>query len=268
MSRMSKAERCASRYLAQLLAALLLCTLAISSQTAAQGLRVMISGAFYSTYTEMTPVFEKKSGYRLITMRGSSMGTTSDAIPVRLQNGEEADVIIAARTALDDLAGKGFVRGDTEVDLARSPIGLAVRAGAPVPDISTVAALKKTLLRAKSIAYSDSASGIYVSSELFHRLGISDLVATKAQKIDATPVGEVVAAGKAEVGFQQMSELMAVPGITVVGPIPKEVQKITVFSAGVTTRAKSPAAAKLLIETLSTGEARSIMKRKGLEPPR
>ena len=248
------------------LTALLTYAFLFSGQALAEDLRVMISGALFSAYSELAPAFERESRNHLITLRGSSMGTKGDAIPVRLQRGEDADVVIAARGALDELAAKGFVRADSETDLARSVIGMAVRAGAKAPDISTVAALKNALLQAKSIAYSDSASGAYISNELFRRLGIAERVAPKARKIEATPVGEIVAAGKAELGFQQMSELMAVPGITVVGPLPAEVQRVTVFSAGIATRSRSPDAARALIQALSSPEARSVMKTKGLEP--
>ena len=260
------ARRGASRGRAQQIAAALTCAFIFSGQALADDVRVMISGAFFSTYNELASAFERASHNRLITLPGPSMGTTTNAIPVRLQRGEDADVVIVARSALDELAGKGFIRADSETDLARSIIGVAVRAGAAAPDISTVAALKNALLQAKSIAYSDSASGVYVSNELFRNLGIAELVAPKAQKIEATPVGEIVAAGKAELGFQQMSELLPVRGITVVGPLPAEVQRVTVFSAGIATRSRSPAAARALIQALSSPEAYSVMKTKGLEP--
>jgi molybdate transport system substrate-binding protein len=145
-------------------------------------------------------------------------------------------------------------------------LGLAVRLGAPVPNISTVAGLKYTLLNAKSIAYSDSASGVYISGELFERLGIANDVQSKSKKIVATPVGEIVAAGGADVGFQQMSELLLVRGITVVGPIPEEIQEITVFSAAVASRAKSREAAQALIAALSAPSAAATMRKNGLEP--
>ena len=268
MRDMSALWRGASRDRAPRLAAVLTYAFIFSGQALADDVRVMISGAFFTAYNELAPPFERESRNHLITLRGPSMGKTTDAIPVRLQRGENADVVIVARSALDELAAQGFVRADSETDLARSVIGIAVRAGAAAPDISTVAALKNALLQAKSIAYSDSASGVYVSNELFRSLGIAELVATKAQKIEATPVGEIVAAGKAELGFQQMSELLPVPGITVVGPIPAEVQRVTVFSAGIATRSRSPAAARALIRALSSPEAYSVIKTKGLEPVR
>jgi molybdate transport system substrate-binding protein len=171
-----------------------------------------------------------------------------------------------ARSALDLLVQKGRVLRDSEVDLVRSRIGLAVKAGAPVPDISSVEGLKRTLLRARLIAYSDSASGVYVAAELFHRLGIAEEVASKTKMIPGTPVGLAVASGEADVGFQQISELLPIAGIKVVGPIPDPVQKITVFSAGITTTAKSAAAAQKLIDYLSSPKVWKEIRRSGLEP--
>ena len=164
--------------------------------------------------------------------------------------------------ALGDLIKDGKVVADSRVDLARSGIGIAVRAGAPKPDISSVDAFKRALLEAKSIAYSDSASGVYVSSELFQRLGITDQVVGKSKMIPAEPVGAVVArGGQAEIGLQQASELLPVPGIDYVGPLPAELQKITVFSAGVAVGAKEPDAARALISCLASPAAAGAIKR-------
>jgi molybdate transport system substrate-binding protein len=263
----SKQEAYRSRISPVEMAAIVLVLSAAAATPAdADDVHVMISGGFTAVYNELGPPFEKKTGNRLITVHGPSMGTTTEAIPVRLKRGEEADVVIVARSSLDHLADDGFVLRETEKDLVRSPIGLAVRKGAPVPDISTVDGLKETLINAKSIAFSDSASGVYVSGELFNRLGIASQVRSKSRMIEATPVGEIVAAGDADVGFQQMSELLPVSGITVVGPIPAEVQKITVFSAAVGSHAKSPKAAKALIAELSAPSAAAVMRKDGLEP--
>jgi molybdate transport system substrate-binding protein len=194
------------------------------------------------------------------------MGKTRDAIPQRLQRGEPIDVVIMVGSALGDLIDQGKVAVDSRVDLARSRIGVAVRAGARKPDISSVAALRRALLEAKSIAYSDSASGVYVSTELFQRLGIADRVASKSRMIPAEPVGAVVARGEAEIGFQQMSELMPVRGIDIVGPLPPEVQKITIFSAGIVAGAKDGRAAKALLDFLSSPAASAAITSSGLEP--
>jgi molybdate transport system substrate-binding protein len=148
----------------------------------------------------------------------------------------------------------------------RSSIGVAVRAGAPKPDIGTLDALKRTLLQAKSIAYSASASGVYLSQEMFPRLGIADQIRGKCKRIANEPVGAVVARGDAEIGFQQISELLPVPGIDYVGPLPREVQKVTVFSAGIASGAKHPDAARALIKFLASPDAAPAIQKSGLEP--
>ena len=194
------------------------------------------------------------------------MGGGPDAIPMRLRRGEPVDALIMVGYALGDLIKQGKVVADSRVDLARSKIGMAVRAGAPKPDISSVEAFRRALIAARSIAYSDSASGIYVSTELFQRLGIADAVLPKSKEIKSERVGNVVARGEAEIGFQQISELLSVQGIEFVGPLPPELQKITVFSAGIAVAAKDPGAAKALLEFLASPAAIPAIKKSGLEP--
>src|SRR5437773_7388512 len=150
--------------------------------------------------------------------------------------------------------------------LARSAIGMAVKAGAPKPDISTVDALKRTLLTAKSIAYSDSASGVYLATVLFPKLGIWDQIKSKSRKIEADPVGGIVAKGEAEIGFQQISELRPVKGIEIVGELPPGAAIVTVFAAGIPTTSKQPEAARALIQWLASPAAYSTTKKTGLEP--
>jgi molybdate transport system substrate-binding protein len=227
---------------------------------------VMTSGGFTAPLVKLLPRFEKQTSIHASVVFGPSMGNTPEAIPNRLSRGEESDVIILVRSALDDLAAKGQVVSGSEVDLVRSSIGLVVRAGAPKPDISTVAALKRTLLNARSIAYSDSASGVYVSTEMFQKLGIAERVLPKSKKIEGERVAAVVARGEAEIGFQQISELLGVPGSDFVGPIPKRVQKITIFSAGITVHAKHLETAHTLIRFLQSPEAARVVKDCGLEP--
>jgi molybdate transport system substrate-binding protein len=185
---------------------------------------------------------------------------------VRLERGERADVVILAATALDDLIKQGKVVAGSRVDLVRSSIGIAVRAGAPKPDISSVDALRRTLLAAKSIAYSASASGVYISNELFPRLGIADQVMKKSKRVDVGRVGTVIARGEAAIGFQQISELWEVSGIDYVGPLPAEVQRVTVFSAGVAVGAKNPNAARALIEFFASPDGVETMVKGGLDP--
>jgi molybdate transport system substrate-binding protein len=167
---------------------------------------------------------------------------------------------------LAELIDGGLVAADSRVELARSSIGIAVRAGAPKPDISSVDALRQALLRARSIAYSGSVSGTYVSTELFARLGIADLVAGKSRKIETERVGAVVARGDAEIGFQQISELLPVAGIDVVGPLPAEVQYESVFSAGVIKTSPHAEAARAMLRFLASPQAAPTIERTGLEP--
>jgi molybdate transport system substrate-binding protein len=238
----------------------------VANAAPAAEIKVMNSGGFSAAYRELAPQFEHATGHKLTTAWGPSMGDTPEAIPSRLRRGEPADVLIMVGYALGDMITQGKVVAGSRADLARSGIGVAVRAGAPKPDISSVDALKHALIAAKSIAYSDSASGVYVSTELFKRLGIAEQVAGKSRMIPAEPVAGVVARGDAEIGFQQMSELLPVPGIDVVGPLPPEVQKITVFSAGVVADAKEPDAAKALIAFLASEAAAPAITKSGLEP--
>jgi molybdate transport system substrate-binding protein len=226
---------------------------------------VATSGTFTAAYLELVPQLERVTNDKIVTAT-TSMGVGANSIPSRVQRGEPIDVVIVADTALEQLIDDGLVLADSRVDLARSGIGLAVRAGAPLPDISTVDALKATLLNARSIAYSASVSGTYVSTELFQRLGIADQVAGKSRRIDGERVGAVVARGDAQIGFQQMSELLPITGLTVVGPLPAEVQKVSVFSAGVTTASRQPGVARALIRYLGSAEAASIVAKTGLEP--
>lgn len=240
-----------------------LCCLGAAS---GEEIKVMTSGAFTAAYLELVPQFERNTGFKIVTSYGASMGTAPDSIPMRLQRGEPVDVVILARTALDELVQQGKVLPESRVDLVRSSIGMAVRAGARKPDIRTVDALKRALLEAKSIAYSDSASGSYLSGELFPRLGIAEQVAGKSQRIKTMSVGAVVARGDAEIGFQQISELLPVAGIEYVGPLPSEVQRVTVFSAGVATGSKHPDAARMLIQFLASPDAVPVITKSGLEP--
>jgi molybdate transport system substrate-binding protein len=228
--------------------------------------RVMISGGLTAAYKVLVPEFERATGNKVLTAYGPSMGTTVNAIPIRLERGEAADVLIMVGYALGDLVKQGKVIADSRVDLVKSPIGIAVRSGAPKPDISSADALKRALLSAKSIAYSDSASGVYVSTEMFQRLGIADEMKDKARKIPAEPVAGVVARGDAEIGFQQISELLPVQGVDIVGPLPPELQKITVFSAGIATVSKEPDAGKALIKFLASPAAGAAIVKSGMEP--
>ena|SRR5437773_5568955 len=238
----------------------------LAGTAAADEIKVMTSGGFTAALTELTPAFERATGHTVVTTYGASLGGAPDSIPSRLRRGEPADVVILASEALDDLVGQGRVVAGSRVDLARSSIGMAVRAGAPKPDISSVDALKHALLQAKSIAYSASASGVYLSTELFQRLGIAAEVAGKSRRIESERVATIVARGDAEIGFQQISELLPVAGIDYVGPLPPEVQRVTVFSAGVAAGATTPDAARALITFLASAAGAPAITKSGMEP--
>ncbi|MBN8941508.1 MAG: substrate-binding domain-containing protein [Rhizobiales bacterium] len=248
------------------LALALLTLLALSAPLSAAEIRVMNSGGFTAAYRDLLPAFERATGHSVVTAWGASMGTAPDAIPVRLARGEAADIVILAESGLENLIRQGKVDPASRVDLARSSIGMAVRAGAPRPDISSAEALRKTLLEARSIAYSASASGVYVSTELYQRLGIADQVGPKSRQILSERVGNVVARGDAEIGFQQISELLPIQGIDFVGPLPAELQRVTVFSAGILVAAREPEAARQLIGFLASPAAFETVTRTGLEP--
>ena len=241
-------------------------TLLLTGAVDAAEVRVMISGGLTAAYNALVPEFERQTGNKVITAYGPSMGTTVNAIPVRLGRGEPADVLIMVGYALDDLAKQGKVIPDSRVELVKSPIGVSVKAGAPKPDISSAEAVKRTLLAAKSIGYSDSASGVYISTEMFQKLGIAEQMKDKAKKIPAEPVAGVVARGDAEIGFQQISEMLPVPGIDIVGPLPPDLQKITVFSAGIATVSNEPDAGKALIKFLASPAASAAIVKSGMEP--
>jgi len=251
---------------AQLAAAVLTCVLLTVGTVWADEIKVVTSATFKPAYLELVPEYERATHDVLVTEYGPSMGATHSAIPMRLNRGEEIDVVIMAAPRLDDLITEGRVRADGRVDLARSNIAMAVKAGAPKPDISSVDALKRTLLAAKSIAYSDSASGVYLSTELFPKLGIADQIRGKSRKIEADPVGEAVARGEIEIGFQQISELLPVKGIDIVGPLPPGAQKVTIFAAGIPATSKHPAEAKALIQWLASPAAYATIRKSGLDP--
>lgn len=236
----------------------------------ASDIRVIISSGFHGAYSQLVPAFERATGNHVITTRGPSMGDSPEAIPARLARGEAADVVILDGGAADELGKRGLVQPDSKVELARSLIGMVVREGADKPDISSVAALRDTLLAAKSIAYSDSGSGTYLSTVLFQKLGIADRIAPKSRKVRGPPSGEPVAAivarGEAEIGFQQVAELIHVPGVTFVGALPAEVQPMFSFAGALTKTVQQPEAARALLSYLGAKQAAPVITKAGLMP--
>jgi molybdate transport system substrate-binding protein len=250
------------RRLASVVAAVLLWLAGIA---ATGELHVMTSGTFTAAYQELAPQFERQTGHRMVT-EATSVGAGDSSIEARLRRGEAIDVVIVDTSLLDRLIEEGRVVAGTRVDLARSMIGMAVRKGAPKPDISSVGGLTRALLAARSIAYSGSVSGTYVSTELLQRLGIAEEVLPKTRLITAERVGAVVARGDAEIGFQQISELLPVPGIDIVGPLPPEVQRASLFAAGVGAAATDPEGARRFIAFLASPAARPAIEKSALEP--
>ncbi|MTJ91941.1 MAG: ABC transporter substrate-binding protein [Desulfovibrio sp.] len=239
--------------------------LTCSNVAGAAEINVAATAGFASAYRILGPEFEKTTGNTLKTVWGPSMGDTPNTIPHRLERGEDIDIVIMVGNALDKLVKEGKIEPTSTVVLASSKVALAVRAGAPLPDISTVEALKQTLLNASSIAYSDSASGTYVSNVMIPKLGLAEALKDKIHMIPAEPVGNVVARGEEEIGFQQLSELKPIQGIQVVGLIPEEVQLVTLFSAGIVKGAKNPEGAQTLLKFLSSPQHAGTIDATGLE---
>jgi molybdate transport system substrate-binding protein len=231
----------------------------------AQEIRVMSSGGLAAAYVDLLPAIERSTSQKVVTL-ATSTGVRQDSIPNRVRGGEAVDVIMLPDASLNDLIKEGLVVANSRVPIARSGIGMAVRAGATKPDISTLDGLRRALLQAKSIAYSAQVSGLYLANELFPRLGIADQLRPKSRVIELERVGAVVARGDAEIGFQQISELLPIKGIEYVGPLPAEVQRITLFSAGVATGANNPSGARALIAFFKSPEGLKMLAKYRLEP--
>lgn len=244
--------------------------LLLPAAAAAADIKVMISAGFFSVYKELGPAFEKSTGHKLATTRGPSVGDSPEAIPTRLSRGEEADVVIMDGIGVDMLEQRDLARPGSRIPLAESFIGMVVRSGQPKPDISTMDGLRNTLLAAKSIAVSDSSSGTYLSTTGFKKLGVADEVAGKTRKIRGPPSGEVVAAviarGEAEIGFQQVAELIHTPGADFVGTVPSDVQPPTLFAGALPKNTQQPDAAIALLRFLSSAEAAEVITKNGLKP--
>jgi molybdate transport system substrate-binding protein len=225
---------------------------------------VIISGGFSGAYRQVLPEFEKTTGIKVITGSGASQGTGPQTVAAQLQRGVPADVVILSREGLADLIAAGRIIAGTDVDLARVPLGVAVRAGAGKPDVSTVAALKRTLLNAKTVAVPGSTSGIYLTSKLFPQLGIADQISVTVTERGAQSA-KMVATGEANIAVQPVSELVNVPGIDFAGRLPDEVQLVQVFVAAIVTGSKQPDAARRLIQFLASERAAPAIEKNGME---
>jgi len=249
-------------------ASILLCALALVGSARADEIKVLTTGILKGAFTTIAAQFEKETGHKVTMSWGPSSGSSPEASPERVRSGEHVDVLIMVNTGMDDLVRTGHFVPLERKDVAVSKIGVAVKEGRPLPDISTVSAVRQSLLNAKSIGYSEGASGTYVSTVMLKKLGIADQVAGKSHVILGRKfVGEVVASGEVELGIQQLSELRLEPGITVVGPLPDELQKVSVVSAAVSSKAKSVEAAKRFVAFLSTPPAVKAIRESGLDTP-
>src|SRR5262245_19738195 len=246
-----------------LVAAAVLPAIFASDASRAAEIKVLASGGFRAAYLALLPEFEKSTGHKAVTAWGASIGNSPNSIPNRLQRVQAADLVILTCDSLEHLIKQGKVVAGSRVDLANSTIGVAVRAGATKPDVSSVEALKRAVVGAKSIAYSSSASGVYLKG-VFERLGIANQIS--AREVSDEPVGAVVARGEAVLGFQQISELLPVPGIEFVAPLPSDIQEVTMFSAGIAVAAKEVDAGKALIKFISAPGAAPVIKKTGMDP--
>jgi molybdate transport system substrate-binding protein len=235
--------------------------LALPTASLAQ-IKVIISGGFSAAYREVLPEFERTTGIKVITSSGGSFGNGPNTIGAQLRRGVPADVVILSREGLGELMAEVRIVPGTDTDLAETPLGLAVRAGAPRPDISTVESFKQTLLRAGSVTFTSSTSGVYLTTTLFPRLGIADEMAGKSTTAGAA----AVARGDAEIAIQPVSELLPVPGVDVVGTIPAAIQKVNVYAAAVVVGSNESEAGNRLIAFLSSESAMAAIKKFGMEP--
>ena len=231
---------------------------------AAAEIKVLTAGAFKQVLLALLPDFERTSGHKVVVEND-----TVGALTKRIEGGETFDLAILTPAAVDALASKGKLVPGSRANLARVGIGVVVKEGAPKPDIGSLAAFKQALLAAKSVAYIDPAaggsSGIYVAG-LLDKLGIAAEVKPKAKLIPGGAVAEHVARGEAELGIHQISEILPVKGVMLVGPLPADIQNYTVYAAALGAQAKESDAAKALLKALSGPAAAEVLKSKGMEP--
>jgi molybdate transport system substrate-binding protein len=239
------------------------CALLISTAVRADEIKVLASGAMQDIGHDLLPQFEKSSGHKVtVTWTGTVR------IKERIEAGEVFDLVIVGAPEVDRFIAEGKFVAGSRVDLAKSGVGVAVKAGAPKPDISSGEAVKKAILAAKSVGYSSGPSGVYVQA-LIQKLGIADEVKTKSkQTAPGSRVGQLLARGEADLGFQQISELIHEAGIDYVGPLPPDIQNFTNYSSGVGSASKSQAAAKALQAFLSAPAAAEAIRKNGMEPNR
>lgn len=243
-----------------ILASLLVAPLCASAQV-----KVLISGGFSGPYEQLLPEFERTSGIRVTTGSGSSQGSGPQTIAAQLGRGVPADVVILSREGLGELMAAGRIAAGSDVDLARTPLGLAVRAGAAKPDVGSVEAFRNVLLAARTVAVPSSTSGIFLVKEIFPRLGVADRIQVKATPRGAEAAA-LVASGEADVGVLPVSEIVHAPGVELAGVLAPEIQLNQVFAAAVTSTATEAQAAKRLIAFLASARAAAAIAAGGMEP--
>jgi molybdate transport system substrate-binding protein len=235
-----------------------------SSAAEAVELKLLTAGAFKSTVVALLPEYEKASGNK-VTVENETVG----ALMKKIEAGESFDVVVMTPETVDKLVGESKIMAGSRTNLARVGVGVMVKAGASKPDISTVDAFKKALIDAKSVSFIDPASGgssgIYME-KLIERLGIADQVKPKEKLKDGGYVADVISSGEAELGIHQISEIVPHEGVTLVGPLPKEIQNYTVYAAGVGPTTKYPDEARKVIAVFSGPSAQALFKSKGMEP--
>ena len=242
--------------------------LLFAAATPAQAqLRVLISGGFAAAFRQVLPTFERESGISVITMSGSSQGAGPETIGAQLARGVVADVVILSREGLRELAAGGRIAAGTEVDLAETPLGLAIRAGAPKPDISTVERLKKVLIAARTIAVPGSTGGLYFTNQILPRLGLVDMLTVRvtARGSESTAL---VATGEATIAIQPVSELLHAGGVEFVGPLPQDVQLVQVFAGAVVDGSANADMGKRLLAFLTSDGANAAIIASGMERTR
>lgn len=222
-------------------------------------LKILSGGAMQGLMADAVPLFERDGGCKVTV----EIGLTS-ALRKAIADGAAFDIALLPRPDIDALARDGRIATGSVTDIARSAIGVAVRAGAPRPDISSVDAFKRAVLQAPSVTYSDGPSGLYIAG-LMDRLGLAEAIKSKT-KLTTGPVAELLARGEAELGLQQIVAILPVKGADLVGPLPSELQNIIVYAAGLSSAAASGAAAQSFIEFMATPEVARIIRAKGLEP--
>jgi molybdate transport system substrate-binding protein len=228
-------------------------------------LNVLMSGGFGAAYEELLPDFERDTGIKVATGSGASQGTGPHTIAAQLARGTRADVVILSREGLGDLIAANKIVAGTDVDLARVPLGVAVRAGRAKPDVRTVEAFKQILLKAKTVAIPESTSGIWLTADLFPRLGIADKINVKAMPRGSAAAG-LVAQGAADLAVMPVSEIVHAAGVEVAGSLAPEIQFVQVFSAAVVAGSTEIEGSKRLIEFLASARAREAISKSGMEP--